>query len=67
MNGQVCASCRFIQTSIRMPHGSEQKELVVKCENGHAPIWLFTGGACRDYQPKIDQKTGGVRNELQEL
>jgi len=39
-----------------MPRGSEQKELVVKCTNGHAPIWLFTGGECRDYQPKIDQK-----------
>ena len=56
MSDQVCASCRFIQTSIRMPRGSEQKELVVKCTNGHAPIWLFTGGECRDYQPKIDQK-----------
>jgi hypothetical protein len=39
-----------------MPRGSEQKELVVKCTNGHAPIWLFTGGACRDYQSKISQK-----------
>jgi len=38
-----------------MPHGSEQKEQVVECTNGHAPIWLFTGGACREYQPKIDQ------------
>ena len=55
MNDQVCVSCRFIQTSIRVPHGSEQKELVVKCTNGHAPIWLFTGGTCRDYQPKMDQ------------
>jgi len=52
---QVCASCRLIQTSIRMPRGSEAKELVVKCEYGHAPIWLFSGGKCSDYQPKLDQ------------
>jgi hypothetical protein len=35
-----------------MPQGSEQKELVVKCRQGHAPIWLFSGGACKDYQSK---------------
>lgn len=52
MNDQVCASCRFIQVSTRTPHGSEQKELIVKCQNGHAPIWLLTGGKCSDYQPK---------------
>ena len=57
MSDQVCVSCRFIQTPIRMPHGSEQKELVVKCENGHAQIWLFSGGECEDYQPKSINQT----------
>ena len=34
-----------------------EKELIVKCQNGHAPIWLFSGGECSDYQPKsINQK-----------
>jgi hypothetical protein len=49
---QVCASCKFIQTSIKYPQGSEQKELVVKCQNGHAPIWLFSGAECEDYRSK---------------
>jgi len=58
---QVCASCKFIQTSIKYPQGSEQKELVVKCQNGHAPIWLFSGGKCSDYQPKSINQTGAMK------
>jgi len=38
--------------TIKPPQGSEQKELIVTCEKGHAPIWLFSGGDCEDYQPK---------------
>ena len=53
MNDQVCVSCRFI--SVKVVANGAANELIVKCMNGHAPIWLFTGGKCRDYQQKIDQ------------
>jgi len=56
---QVCASCKFIQTSIRQEGAS--RELVVKCQNGHAPIWLFSGGKCSDYQPKSINQTGAMK------
>ena len=54
MSDQVCASCQFI--SAKVVANGAANELIVTCTNGHAPIWLFTGGACKDYQPKIDQK-----------
>ena len=57
MSDLFCAGCRFIRISIKEPQGSEQKEVVVKCMNGHAPIWLFSGGACSDYQPKLINQT----------
>lgn len=53
---QVCSACKFIQTSIRMPRGSEQKELIVKCQKGYALIWLFSGETCQDYQARLLEK-----------
>jgi hypothetical protein len=41
-----------MRNTIKMPRGSELKELIVTCEKGHAPIWLFSGGECLDYQTK---------------
>ena len=52
LDTQSCASCAHIQTAIVRPQGSEPKRLVVTCEKEHAPIWLFSGGACEDYQSK---------------
>lgn len=55
MSDQVCASCGFISAKVIV--NGAANELIVTCTNGHAPIWLFTGGACREYQPKsINQK-----------
>ena len=39
-------------TEIVRPQGSEPKRLVVTCEKEHAPIWLFSGAECEDYQSK---------------
>lgn len=57
MSEKVCAGCRFVRMTIKPPQGSEQKELIVTCEKGHAPIWLFSGGECEDYQPKAINQT----------
>ena len=50
MSDKICSSCKFI--SAKVVANGAANELIVKCTNGHARIWLFTGGACRDYQPK---------------
>ena len=52
MNTQSCGSCRFVQTAIKLPKGSELKQLIVTCQKEHAPIWLFSGAECLDYQTK---------------
>ena len=54
MVNQVCASCEYIETKT-VERGCA-RDFVVTCQKEHAPIWLFAGGACRDYQQKIDQK-----------
>lgn len=54
----ICADCKYFKTSFTVPRGSEQKQLVVKCEEAHAPIWLFSGEQCPDYKSK--------QSELQE-
>lgn len=56
MIDQLCSTCQFIQTSIRQI-GSGPRELVVTCRKGHAPIWLFSGDTCQDYQPKSINQT----------
>ena len=56
LNTQSCGSCRFVQTAIILPRGSELKQLIVTCEKEHAPIWLFSGGDCEDYQEKESEK-----------
>ncbi len=52
LDTQSCASCAHIHTEIVRPQGSEPKRLVVTCEKEHAPIWLFSGAECKDYQSK---------------
>ena len=56
MTNQMCATCAHMQQTIKLPRGSELKELIVTCEKGRAPIWLFSGEACQDYQPKQSEK-----------
>ena len=53
MSVQICAGCRFITTKV-VANGAAN-EFIVTCQNGHEPIFLFTGGKCKDYQPKTDQ------------
>ena len=52
MSDQQCVTCRYVQTAIVRPQGSEPKRLVVTCKKEHAPIWLFSGAECEDYQSK---------------
>ena len=53
----ICICCAHCKTEIVEPRGSEQKQLVVMCEEAHAPIWLFSGAMCEDYQPKPINQT----------
>ena len=57
MTDQQCVTCKYFQTSFTVPQGSEPKRLVVTCEKEHAPIWLFSGAMCEDYQPKPINQT----------
>ncbi len=56
MTNRMCATCDHMRKTIKLPRGSELKELIVTCEKGHAPIWLFSGEACQDYQSKESEK-----------
>ena len=50
MANQVCASCRFIETKT-VERGCA-RDFIVTCKKEHAPIFLFSGGDCEDYQEK---------------
>lgn len=54
MANQVCASCRFIETKT-VERGCA-RDFIVTCKKEHAPIFLFSGGDCEDYQEKESEK-----------
>jgi len=54
MTNQVCASCKSIET--KTVEIGCARDFVVTCHKGHAPIFLFSGGDCEDYQEKESEK-----------
>jgi len=48
MANQVCASCEYIETKT-VERGCV-RDFIVTCKKEHAPIFLFSGGDCEDYQ-----------------
>mgnify|MGYP007017320128 FL=1 len=52
----ICADCKYFKTSFTVPRGSEPKEIIFDCQQGHAPIAWFSGAGCKDYQPNQSEK-----------
>lgn len=59
----ICADCKYFKTSFTVPRGSEPKEIIFECQQGHAPIAWFNVEACQDYQPNKSEKQGRYANQ----
>lgn len=53
MKDHVCASCKLI--CVKVIDKRAGNRLVLRCANKKAPIWLLTGGKCKNYESKISQ------------
>jgi len=58
----ICADCKYFKTSFTVPRGSEPKEIIFECQQGHAPIAWFSAG-CKDYQSNQSELQGRYANQ----